>query len=294
MSDAIETVDARRGITRTEHALKSVLNGSIETVRSRLIQSLEQLGYHVFSADPLQARRAARGAARYYLSANILEYPTKLAIALREIGPGSTLATFDYVSEHPGGLSFKGDLNTQMREAEAIIAIARSDRTHAACSSCGTGQIAEGRFCRVCGSHTVSRDLAELELLRVASGGRAGHHLITSGAILVTIGLLATLGLLLAGGFPGAAVGALLFVTIAGLLLLFLGIAGLSTALDRDPSFTDRRTAKDISQIAPERPNILSPPSVTEGTTSLLTTPTNVREKELVHLEGRDTAPLDN
>ena len=294
MSDTIETVDARRGMTRTEHALKSVLNGGIEGVRSRLIQSLEQLGYYVTSADPLQARRAARGSARYYLSANILEYPTKLAIGLREIGPGATLATFDYVSEHPGGLSFKGDLDTQMREAEAIIAIAASDRTQAACSSCGTGQIAEGRFCRVCGAPTVSRDPAELEMLRVSAGAQAGHHLITSGAVLVAIGLLATIGLLLIGGFPGAAAGVALFVAVVGLLLVFLGIGGLSKALDRDKTFTDRPTAKDTAQIASKQPNALSPPSVTEGTTSLLSKPSNAREKELVYREGRDTAPLDN
>lgn len=293
MSDAIETVDARRGITRTEHALKSVLNGNIETVRSRLIEALEQLGYHVFSADPLQARRAARGAARYYMSANILEYPTRLAIGLREIGPGSTLVTFDYVSEHPGGLSFKGDLNTQMREAEAIIAIAGSDRTHAACSSCGTGQISQGRFCRVCGAPTVSREPAELEVLRVTAGSRSGHHLIASGTLLLTLGLFTALAMVLFGGFPGPAVGALLFVTVVGLLLLFLGIAALSKALESDPS-TARPTAKDTSQIAPDPPNVISPPSVTEGTTSLLATPVNVREKELIPREGRDTARFDS
>ena len=292
MSDAIETIDARRGISRTEHALKSVLNGSIETVRSRLIGALEQLGYYVFSADPLHAKRAARGSAPYYLSANILEYPTKLSIGLREIGPGATLVTFDYVSEHPGGLSFKGDLDTQMREAEAIIAIASSDRNHAACSSCGTGQISEGRFCRVCGAPTVTREPAELELLRVAAGGRAGHHLIVSGSILVTIGLLATLGFSLIRGFPGVVIGALLFVAAVGLLLLYLGVAGLSTALNRDRTLTDQPTAKAVAQISPAQPNVLPPPSVTEGTTTLLTQ-THVREKELVHLDKRDTSPMD-
>jgi hypothetical protein len=293
MSEGIETIDARRGMTRTEHALKSVLNGSVESVRSRLIEALEQLGYHVTSADPLQARRAARGAARYYLSANILEYPTKLTIGLREIAPGATLATLDYVSEHPGGLSFKGDLHTQMREAEAIIAIAGSERTQAACGACGTGQISEGRFCRVCGAPTISREPAELEMLRVTAGARAGHHLIASGALLISLGLVATLAFLLIGGLPGAATAALLLVAFTGLVILFFGIRGLSSALDRDPSFLDRPTVTATTQIPRAEPNALSPPSVTEATTNLLSTPARVREKKRVLVKGHDTSPLD-
>ena len=291
MSEALETIDSKRGLTRTEHALKSVLDGNIEKVRSNLIQALEQLGYHVTSADPLHARRPARGAARYYLSANILEYPTKLTIGLREIGPGATLATLDYISEHPGGLSFKGDLHTQMREAEAIIAIAGADRNHVSCSSCGAAQMGEGRFCRVCGAPTVNRELAELEILHITAGSRSGHHLIASGALLVTFGLLAALGMLFVGNFPGIGIGVLLFVAVTGLLLLFQGIAALSRALNGVP---DRLTSKDAAQIPQPRQNELSPPSVTEGTTSLLTKASSSRELEPVPVRGGDTAPLDN
>lgn len=269
MSDAIETVDTKRGITRTEHLLKSVLNGSLERVRSRLIQALDQLGYHVVSTDPLHGRRSARGAGRYYLSANILDYPTKLTIGLREIAPGATLATLDYVSEHRGSLSFKSDLHTQLREAEAIIAIA-SEGTRSGCSFCGTAQISDGRFCRVCGSPTVNREPPELEVLRVTAGGRAGHHLITTGAILSILGFLATLGLVLFGGLPGAAVGASLGVLAAGLLLLMLGISGLSKALASGPSPVNLSAGTDVPQISPAEPNILPPPSVTEATTNLL------------------------
>lgn len=288
MADAIETVEAKRGITHTEHVLKSVLDGDLESVRSRLIQALERLGYHVTTADPLQARRAARGAARYYMSANILEYPTKLTIGLREVGPGATLATLDYVSEHPGSLSFKGDLHTQLREAEAVIAIAGAERTWSACSSCGTAQSSEGRYCRVCGAPTLNKEPAELEMLRVTAGARAGHHLITTGTLLIALGFLATLVLVLVGGLPGVAVGASLGVLAAGLLLSFLGMAGLSKALDRDASLPNLNAAKDIPQISDTEPNFLQTPSVTEATTNLL-----ARKKEPLPVKRVDTSPLD-
>jgi hypothetical protein len=288
MSDGIETVDAKRGITRTEHVLKSVLNGGIESVRSRLIQALEQLGYHVVSADPLEARRAARGLGRYYLSANILEFPTKLTIGLRELGPASTLATLDYVSEHPGGLSFKGDLHTQMREAEAIIAIAASEGTRSACSFCGTAHTSEGRFCRVCGSPTVGREPAELEVLRITAGGRAGHHLIMTGAILLTLGLFATIAVLAVGGFPGPIFAALMCLVGSGLVVLAMGIAGLSKALERDRSVPNLNAATGAAQLDQSQPNRLPAPSVTEATTSLLG-----RVKERVPAKGLDTSPLD-
>ena len=291
MSDAMETVEAKRGITRTEHVLKSVLNGGLESVRLRLIRALEQLEYHVVSDEPLHARRPARGLARYYLSANILEYPTKLTIGLREIGPDSTLATLDYISEHPGSLSFKGDLHTQMREAEAVIAIARSEQTLSACSSCGTGQISEGRFCRVCGAPTVHRELAELEILRVTAGARAGHHLIVTGVFLAILGFLATLGLVLIAGLAGVPLGVSLGVLAAGLIILFMGMAGLGKTLDRGgiPS-----TGQHSAPTTAAQPDLLTvPASVTEGTTSLLNAPANAREIDPVPVKDRSTSPLD-
>lgn len=288
MSEPIETIDAKRGITRTEHVLKSVLNGGIDGVRARLIQALEQLGYHVISADPLHARRAARGAARYYLSANILDYSTKLNIGLRELGPGSTLATLDYVSEHPGSLSFKGDLNTQLREAEAIIAIAASEGTRSSCSFCGTAQVSEGRFCRICGSPTVAREPAELEVLRVTAEGRAGHHLITTGAILLTIGVLATLAVMFIGGLPGPAYAALMIVAAAGLVLSTLGITTLSKALDRVRPLPNLKAVNEAPQLIHAEANVLPPASVTEATTSLLG-----KDRERVPVKGLDTSPLD-
>src|SRR5688500_18878211 len=149
-------------MSRTEHALRSVLDCDLESARSHLIAALDRLDYKVISDEPLFARRQARGLAAYYLSANILDYPIKLTIGLRRLRPDATLATFDYVVEHTGGVSFKGDQQTQTREAAAISALATAHTPLPGCSSCGTKQISEARFCRVCGWPTIGREPAEL------------------------------------------------------------------------------------------------------------------------------------
>ncbi len=296
MSELIETLDGKRGLSRTEHALRSVLNGSVDVVRPRLIQALEDMGYTVMTDAPLYARRKARGYARYYLSANILEYPTELTIGLRQIGPDATLVTFDYVLEHRGGLSFKGDQHTLTREAEAIIALATWDKDASSCSSCGTAQVSEARFCRVCGAPTVTREPAELEILRITAESRAGHHLITSGAVIAALaGLAALLIVLIAGSAGAIPAGGMLGVVAVGLVLIFWGIFSLSQALNSvkplKPEQTGRTTFQVTTQPAAALPS--PPASVTEGTTNLLTQPAGRREKEPVFIKGRDTSPMD-
>jgi hypothetical protein len=295
MSELVETVDGKRGLSRTEHALRSVLNGNIDVVRPRLIQVLEDMGYNVMTDAPLYARRRARGAARYYLSANILEYPTELTIGLREIGPDATLVTFDYVLEHHGGLSFKGDQHTLTREAEAIIAMAAWDHDASSCSSCGTAQVSEGRFCRVCGAPTVTREPAELEILRITAESRAGHHLITSGAVLAAFAALAALGIALIVGSAGAIpVEAMLGIVVTGLILIFWGIYNLSQALNAQKTHASPPVFRNAPQFTQPEPQVLSsaPPSVIEGTTTLLSKAPG-RQKQPILAKRRDTSPMD-
>lgn len=295
MSDLVETIDGKRGLSRTEHVLRSVLVGSIENVRPRLILALEQMGYNVLTDAPLYARRRARGYARYYLSANILEYPAELTIGLREIGQDSTLATFDYVLDHPGGLSFKGDQHTLTREAEAIIAIAASDESFSSCSSCGTAQASEGRFCRVCGAPTIISGPAESEILRITAESRAGHHLITSGAVISTGASVAALAIaLLAGSAGNIPLAAIFGVIFAGMLLVFLGIAKLSRALGPgEPVKQSHAHGNPVELAASARPGLSSAGSVTEGTTNLLSKTADPREKQPVFVNDRDTSPMD-
>jgi hypothetical protein len=296
MSDLVETIDGKRGLSRTEHVLRSVLIGSIENVRPRLVQALEQMGYNVLTDAPLYARRRSRGLARYYLSANILEYPTEITIGLREIGQDSTLATFDYVLEHPGGMSFKGDQHTLTREAEAIIAIAASDQSISSCSSCGTAQASEGRFCRVCGAPTIVSGPAELEILRITAESRAGHHLIASGAVISAGGAIAALAIaLFAGSALGIPIAVMFGVIVVGLLLVFLGIVKLSSALNPGEPDKQMHPGRTTAEFAAPTPPALnsSPASVTEGTTSLLSKTPDLREEQPVLVKGPDTSPMD-
>src|SRR5688500_13120127 len=76
-----------------EHHFRKVIPGNIETVRQRLCDLLEDFNYMVISENPLQAKRPPQ---KNILVANILDYDTRLTIALRPISPASTLATFDY------------------------------------------------------------------------------------------------------------------------------------------------------------------------------------------------------
>jgi hypothetical protein len=296
MSDLVETIDGKQGLSRTEHALRSVLTGNIEDVRARLIQALEQMGYNVLTDAPLYARRRARGHARYYLSANILEYPTEITIGLREIGQDLTLATFDYVLEHPGGMSFKGDQHTLTREAEAIIAIAASDQSISSCSSCGTAQASEGRFCRVCGATTIISEPAELEILRITAESRAGHHLITSGAVISAGGAIVALAIALFAGSAGVIpIAAMFGVIVVGLLLVFFGIAKLSHALNPGKPGKQMHPGRKTAELVVPPPPALhpSPASITEATTSLLSKTPDQREKQPVVVNDRDTSPMD-
>src|SRR5262245_38663416 len=76
-----------------EHHFRRVLPGDIEAMRTRLSEALEEFDYIVLSENPLQARREPR---RNVITANVLEYDTRLTVALRSSGPASTIATFEY------------------------------------------------------------------------------------------------------------------------------------------------------------------------------------------------------
>jgi hypothetical protein len=296
MADMVEEVDGSRGMSRTEHVLRSVLNDDVESVRRHLTQALDRLGYAVISEEPLYARRGARGRATYYCSADILEYPIKLAVGLKQLSPSATLATFDYTVEHFGSVSFKGDQQTLRREAEAIIALAASGTTTSVCAACGTGQTDDARFCRVCGAPSAGGTPAEVEVLRLTAGARAGQHLIMTGAAWAAVSLLFALPVILLSARPAGWVAVFLLTqVVAGLLLLFGGARRLTRTLNPASS---RHTA--LPAAAPRADALkgsatFPPPSartsVTDGTTELLVPKVKDREKEPVYRKGRDTSP---
>jgi len=297
MAKFIEEVGGSSGISRTEHVLRSVLNSDIESSRQRLIHALGKLGYQVISEDPLYVRRSAQGWAAYYCSADILEYPIKLTIGLKNISPNATLATFDYAVEHSGSMSYKGDQQTLKREAEAIIALATSNAT-SVCTACGTKQISEARFCRICGAPNVGGDPAEIEVLRLTAGARGGHHLIVTGAIWTAVSLLIALTVIFLGDRTGGlAVLILLSQVVFGLVILFGGALNLHRTLNPDlskPSILPNNMPQGIP--APEATAFPSSPTqtfITEGTTESLQEKLKAREKEPVYAKKRDTSPMD-
>jgi hypothetical protein len=298
MAELIEEVDGSSGISRTEHVLRSVLNGDSESVRQKFIHALGKLGYKVISEDPLYVRRSAQGWATYHCSADILEYPIKLTIGLKHISPNATLATFDYAVEHSGSISYKGDQQTLKREAETIIALATSNAI-SVCTACGTKQISEARFCRICGAPNEGGDPAEIEVLRLTAGARAGHHLITTGAIWTAVSLLIALSVIFLGGRTGGlAVLILLSQVVFGLLILFWGALSLHRTLNPDLSKTSIipiNLPKEIStQEATAFPISPSQTFITEGTTKSLAEKLKVvEEKEFVYAKKRDTSPMD-
>ena len=290
----IQEIDGTHGIARTENALRSVLPGDVDGVRARLIQAVEQMGYTVITDEPLFARRRARGGGRYYLSADILDYPMKLTIGLRRISPDTTLVTFDYVAEHAGSISFRGDKSTLAREAEAVIALATSEMTPSACGACGTKQISEGRFCRICGAPTVVREPAELEILRLTAGARAGHHLIVTGALLATLALLASIVIGLFGLAGSGVIGGLVGVQLVGLFMVFAGLYGQSKTLDpRRTSVATGEVGKKIASSDVQELTDAPRASITEGTTNLLPR-IEKREQQPVYAKKRDTTPMDD
>jgi hypothetical protein len=300
MAKFMEEVDGTSGLSRTTHVLRSVISGDIESGRASLTRALEKLGYHVISEDPLYARRSARGWARYYCSFDILDYPRKLTIGLKALGPNSTLVTFDYSAEHFGALSSKGDRQTLRLEAEAITALATQTATITLCTACGTNQSDDSRFCRICGAPNVGGAPAELEVLRLTAGARAGHHRITAAVIWALAPIIAALiGML----FPGAnrdrlAVG-LLLAMVGNLIILFWVLNSSRKTLTPKlpqpqvlPVDLSRSDVTNATGLLSASPGSLSEMKyVTEGTTGLLPGKPKEREKALAYRRVRDTSP---
>lgn len=259
----------------SEHEVTRVLAGNIESARQRLRVALEQLGYRVISEHPLRARHAARGGAPYYLSCNALEYPTHLTVELQSHGPGATQAIFAYQVKH--GAFTSGDRQTLTREAEAIAALASQRATVASCAGCGAEVVADSRFCRKCGAPVKMTGVAEVELLRLTAGTRAGLQWATLGVIFL---LIATIFPVL-GLFIPLSKAATLFTL---LWTLFTGLGGwvLGAGLRRTHLTLNPKSEKEELRLPTYSPVALPTPitnelpvsapyhSITESTTDLL------------------------
>lgn len=262
----------------TEHYLRLVLSGDQLSVRDRLINALERLGYDILDDEDtiVRGRRCARGWGSSYSSADVLDYPMTLTIRLKPHGEHGTRATFDYVVKHPS--ITKGEREVLTREAEAIAALASARNVDRVCSSCGTESTDDSKFCRRCGVK-LSANFSELEVLRMSAEIRAGYTSIVATFIasLASFGITggALLALVLTGITLGKGIGALLVIGMALSLLSVIFVAfgwnRSSRAFRRvDVGTTTIDEHQQPRQLTMPARSAVQPPSVTERTTNLL------------------------
>src|SRR4026207_692672 len=199
------STDYMSGTTFSDHDLTLAIPGDVPTVRARLVEAIQELGYKVMGEQPIYAKRSARACARFDCSLNVLDYPTVLNISLKQANDVSVLATFNYEVKSFMRMT-KGDRQTLAREAEAITALTTERHALSACRACGTQITDESHFCRRCGAPLVL-DVPELEVLRLTRGARRSYHNIVLGIVAF---LLASLTALL----PFVVVGARIYAPL--------------------------------------------------------------------------------
>jgi hypothetical protein len=299
MSEFIAVVGGSGNELRVcEHTTKRVLTGESEGVRGRLAYALESLGYAVISDNPLQARRARR---KDIIRADFTDHSRRLAVGLRQVGASATQVTFDFAVSH-GGCMTKGDLLTLERETDAIAALATAPPASGLCRSCGTENGGEARFCRLCGAPNTSGVPAEVEVLRLTAGSRAGLQEIVGGLFVAAL-TAAVVALMMMTGKPKAFKAGLILLVIGEVVGWAMALYGMlriyrtlwfkpeAHALPAAPAVADA----PINRLPHAQTSALPPAhvSVTEGTTELLGA--KAREAERVPLRRReqgDTSPF--
>lgn len=268
-----------------EHDVTRYAVGEIESLRARLADALEQMGYRVLNESPLQARRSAKGGAHSGCSSDILDYQTTLNIGLKSTGTNSTRVAFAYtVKGAYSGYVTKGDRNTLTREAEAILAqaVARAGGAH--CPGCGADTVGSSRFCRQCGSPLGAASPVEMEVLRLTSNANASYNNISGGLFFLLLAAAFVLLLLLAGDNPAKFDKLLKIVSIVSGGLGLLGLFMFAVGLIRLRKTLRQPIAQDASPSAPrhkglegievpntnELPPVSASHSVIDATTDLL------------------------
>lgn len=279
--------DGSGGFYSFEHDVTRYAASDVESLRMKLADALEQMGYRVLNENPLQARRSAKNSAASGCSQNILEYQTTLSIGLKSSGANSTRVTFDYsVKNYYNGYLSKGDRNTLTREAEAILAQAMARTTAAHCPACGFDTAGSSRFCRRCGAPLTVAVPAETEVLRLASNANASSKNIGTGLIFVLIAALALLPLFFGVSDPvkyAKLVKILSVISTAlggsGLLMVLFGYYRLRNTINQPIEHDVLPARRYVAETemgmlnAPDTNELVAAPishSVTEGTTDLL------------------------
>lgn len=273
--------------TISDHDLTLAIPGDVVSVRARLIDAIQQLGYKVLGEQPIYGKRSARSAARWDCSLNVLDYPTTLNISLKQANDAAVVATFNYEVKSCMHMT-KGDRQTLAREAEAIAALATERHVMSACRACGTQITDESHFCRRCGAPLVL-DVPELEILRLTSGARNSYHNIAIGFFALLLGIV---GVTLQFVFFGVRISPLFWVgfgiAMYGIVALLQGTWNLHFALN--PRTTTKTIPTNFQPAFKSTVTTALPPapariSVTEGTTELLVQPPTRREKDTAEID---------
>lgn len=279
--------------TVCEHSTRRVLAGDVEAARGRLVRALESLGYSVVSESPLQARR---GRLKDIVRADFNEHSRRLAVGLRQGGAAATQVTFDFAVTH-GGCSTKGDLLTLEREADAILALAAETHAAGLCRACGTENGADARFCRLCGAPNAAGAPAELEVLRLTAGARAGLQEVVGGLFIILLTAACMLPLIIFSVNPKAVRTGWIFLCLgeaAGWWMALYGILRTHRTLNRKAEGQAPAAAPAFATLPPAQVSALAPGhfSVTEGTTELLGANPREREPVAARREQGDTSPI--
>jgi hypothetical protein len=255
-----------------DHDLTLTISGDAESLRPRLREALETLGYTVLGEQPLYAKRGPQGGACYDCSFEALDYPTRLNISLKQTNQFAVLATFHYEVKSHWGMT-RGDRQTLWREAQAIAALASERLALTTCPACATTVTDDSHFCRRCGAPLVV-DVPELEVLRLTRRSRTAYHNMFIGLLVFVVAGLLFLPVIWAE--PKLAKALIVFgsmMSAFALMALFQGIWQLHFALNPKavtPSVRAQSTAPSRQTTAlPSSPSSLS---VTEATTELLDT----------------------
>lgn len=181
MSDNSGQMTAELDITR-------LIGGEVEMVRARLVEAFEQMGFRVINESPILARRSGTRLGAGGASNNILDFQTSITVSLKQTGPRTTRATFDYQIRN--ALLTKSDRRTLNVEVDAIVALATSRVNSSFCVSCGAEINTRTRYCRQCGAPASAHMPAEIESLRLTAGINAGYKGLYSGTIFMLIAML--------------------------------------------------------------------------------------------------------
>lgn len=288
------STDYLSGTTVTDHDLTLAIPGEVESVRARLVDAVQKLGYKVLGEQPIYAKRGAQGSARWDCSLNVLDYPISLTVSLKQTNNVSVLATFSYEIKSCV-LMTKGDRQTLAREAEAIIALATQRLAISACRACGTQVTDESHFCRRCGAPLVL-DVPELEILRLTKNARGSFLKILLGILTLPVGALMVLLVFI---FNGGIHDVMFLVGLSFLACAMFLLIQAAWQLHR--TLNPKQGTKSVTTSAYPAFNTsvttALPPqpvnaSITEGTTELLLT-RDRREKEPVPRKEHDTAEID-